>query len=258
MKWYKHDPDAFIAGTAELTLEEIGAYSLILDLLYSRNGNVPNDDRFICRNLRCNPRTWRRVKAALVAKGKIRVFGSNWTANRVELELNSARIRIELASNAAKKRWTINDKIPISHMRPGNANHNHNQNKKDGSDDPLPEKASAEKELFDRGKEILGQNAGGLIRKVLKAKGDNVALARAAIEQASTKQNPLEYAGRIAAGPPDNTPPSIRERTKVGGFYTRLDSPEQRAWERHTGKSIRDRDGGWTYPTQWPPDETKH
>ena len=32
MHWYKRDPDAFIAGTIELTLEEIGAYTLFLTL----------------------------------------------------------------------------------------------------------------------------------------------------------------------------------------------------------------------------------
>jgi hypothetical protein len=60
---------------------------------------------------------------------------------------------------------------------------------------------SGEAELFGRGKQVLGKNAGGLIRKLLTAKRGNVALARAAIEQASTKENPREYIGRIIAGP---------------------------------------------------------
>ncbi len=38
------------------------------------------------------------------------------------------------------------------------------------------------------------------MKNVLKAKGGEVALARAAIEQASTKQNPREYLGAIARG----------------------------------------------------------
>jgi len=67
------------------------------------------------------------------------------------------------------------------------------------------EKPTAEAELFDRGKKVLGPTAGGLIRNLLKAKDGNVALARAAVEQASTKQNPKEFVGRIVAGtpPPD-------------------------------------------------------
>lgn len=60
-----------------------------------------------------------------------------------------------------------------------------------------PTPADAEAELFAKGKSILGKSAGGLIAKVLKAKGGNVALARAAIETASTKNDPREYLGGI-------------------------------------------------------------
>lgn len=52
-------------------------------------------------------------------------------------------------------------------------------------------------ELYRRGKKILGAGAGGLIAKLLKAKGGNIALARAAIETASTKQDPREYVGAL-------------------------------------------------------------
>ncbi len=58
-----------------------------------------------------------------------------------------------------------------------------------------------EADLFRRGKEVLGSDAGSLIAKLKKTKGGSVPLARAAIEQASTKQNPREYIGRVLAGP---------------------------------------------------------
>ena len=58
-------------------------------------------------------------------------------------------------------------------------------------------KKSSDAELYDRGKEILGPNSGGLIKRLLAAKDNNIALARAAIEQASTKSNPREYLGAI-------------------------------------------------------------
>ncbi|MGB5903787.1 MAG: hypothetical protein WBH00_13145 [Xanthobacteraceae bacterium] len=62
-----------------------------------------------------------------------------------------------------------------------------------------------ERELFARGREILGKNAGGQIAKLLKAKGGIVSKARAAIEQAASKDSPSEYiaaAIRSGAGPP--------------------------------------------------------
>ena len=60
--------------------------------------------------------------------------------------------------------------------------------------------ASDEVQLFRRGREVLGENSGGLIANLLKAKGRSVALARSAVEVASTKDNPREYVGRIIAG----------------------------------------------------------
>lgn len=51
----------------------------------------------------------------------------------------------------------------------------------------------AERELFQRGKEVLGKSAGGQIVKLLKSRGGNVALARAVIEAASQKHKPAEY-----------------------------------------------------------------
>ena len=57
-----------------------------------------------------------------------------------------------------------------------------------------------EVELFRRGREVLGKTAGGLISKLLAAKQKNIALARAAIEQASTKSDPREYIGAIIRG----------------------------------------------------------
>ncbi len=55
-------------------------------------------------------------------------------------------------------------------------------------------------ELYRRGKEVLGKTAGGFVRKVLTAKGENVALARAAIEMASQAGDPREYLGAVIAG----------------------------------------------------------
>lgn len=61
-----------------------------------------------------------------------------------------------------------------------------------GAVPPTPEAA-----LFARGREMLGASAGGLIKRLLKAKDGNVALARAALETASTKGNPREYIGGV-------------------------------------------------------------
>jgi len=67
------------------------------------------------------------------------------------------------------------------------------EEKKMASADAPPDPSIPERDYFLRGREVLGKGAGGLIGKLLKAKGGNVALARSALETASTKQNATEY-----------------------------------------------------------------
>ncbi|VIO80080.1 hypothetical protein [Bradyrhizobium ivorense] len=74
---------------------------------------------------------------------------------------------------------------------------------------PQPQPNDPELELFRRGKEVLGQNAGGMIRQLLTAKGGRAPLARAAIEQASTKENPREYIGAIIRGHAEDDKPRV-------------------------------------------------
>jgi hypothetical protein len=59
---------------------------------------------------------------------------------------------------------------------------------------------SPEIDYFRRIKEICGASGGGLGKKLLDAKGGSIPLARAAVEQASTKEDPREYLGAIIRG----------------------------------------------------------
>lgn len=56
-----------------------------------------------------------------------------------------------------------------------------------------PASTDSEKDLYDRGKAILGKSAGGLIRQLLAANSGVIAKARAVLETASTKSDPREY-----------------------------------------------------------------
>src|SRR5262245_388406 len=104
MKWYKRDPDAALAGMLGLTIEERGVYNTIIDLLYSRDGELPTDDDFFARALQCRPQLWRRVRDALIAKGKLHYkTDGKLTANRVERELETARKLLENSSKTGSK-----------------------------------------------------------------------------------------------------------------------------------------------------------
>jgi hypothetical protein len=74
-----------------------------------------------------------------------------------------------------------------------------------------------ERDYFVRGREVLGKGNGALIAKLLKAKGGNVAMARAALEQASQKQNPTEYIAAICRGPPAAKPLTAHQQERETG-----------------------------------------
>lgn len=217
MKWYKHDPEAFKGGTLGLSLEEIGAYVLILDDIYARETGIPDDQGYGCRLLRCDPRVWRRVRARLVHLGKLQVQGQTLTNLRAMSEISSAKLRLTSRQNPNN----INEKTPVraratTTTRKKDAPNGAPQLDLGSSEESLPKAARAnsmiyekgrlmtqEAQLFQAGKDIFGANSGGLIAKLLKAKNGVVPLARAAIEMASTKQNPREYIAKIIRGEAD-------------------------------------------------------
>jgi hypothetical protein len=71
--------------------------------------------------------------------------------------------------------------------------------------------ATPEVEFFRRSKQVFGKHGGALGKKLLDAKGGNVALAHAALLTASTKQDPREYLGAIIRGRGDS-PEDLRAR----------------------------------------------
>lgn len=71
IKWYKRDPERALKGMFGLNLEERGAYNTVLDLIYLRDGNLPDDDRFIAGYLGVDVRVWRRIKTRLIGLDKL-------------------------------------------------------------------------------------------------------------------------------------------------------------------------------------------
>lgn len=105
LPWYKRDPDAFIRGCTDgqLSLEEVGAYSLLIDEMYRRGSPLVDDARVIAGLLRCDLRVWNRIRAALIRKGKIYATGGKFLSNvRVETELKSQYDMREQKSRAAR------------------------------------------------------------------------------------------------------------------------------------------------------------
>lgn len=201
------------ADTAHLSAAQHGAY-LLLIMHYWTTGGLPDDDGALARIACMTPTEWRKTKPIVVT-----FFSTDWKHKRIDSELDKMIKTSEAASRAGKasaaKRSTnpqrnSNDRStdiqrPLNDRAndPANGNptttHSHSHSEKQDAAAAGGEPPSAEKQLFERGKIVLGQNAGGQISKLLKAKG-SVALARAAIETASTKENPREYVAAILRG----------------------------------------------------------
>jgi uncharacterized protein YdaU (DUF1376 family) len=110
MKFYKRDPDRALAGMAELSLKQRGAYNGLLDLLYSRDGDVPDDDRRVAKMLSCHWREWATVKQELIALGKVWIEGGRLMAKRVQETLKEASDYGQRQSKIASERWTKSKK----------------------------------------------------------------------------------------------------------------------------------------------------
>jgi len=111
LKWYKRDPRAALIGMQGMTNEEVGAYNRILDLIYCHDGELADDAGFICHALKCNIRTWRRLKSRLVDLGKIYIHNGCLRNERADEEVKFAQSLLKLSTEAANKRWATYNEI---------------------------------------------------------------------------------------------------------------------------------------------------
>ena len=122
MKWYKRDPNAALDGMACLSYEECGFYNKIIDAFYSRDGNLPDDDWLLGRITHGDIRQVRRLKLALMQKGKLSVdFSGRLAIPRGVATLEDSQKFSELQRERAEKRWKNNDEampLPAKPLQP--------------------------------------------------------------------------------------------------------------------------------------------
>lgn len=101
--WYKRYGADFVHGTLGLTLEEKGAYSLCLDLIYDRGGPIPDDARWLAGVCGVSVRKWNAIRDRLVDVGKLGAEGGFLTNTRAEREIAiAAKTARKLAENGSK------------------------------------------------------------------------------------------------------------------------------------------------------------
>lgn len=164
IRWYKRSPMDALEGMHGLSLEERGAYNTVLDLIYARDNKLPDDERFIAGHLGVDLRVWRRVKASLMAKGKLKVVSGFVRNDRATTEVDTC-LSMHLANSIAgqqsarskgyKIKATPNEinhltATPVVTLVPTpvatNKNKNKNKNKKEIVKKEREDKSSPKKE----------------------------------------------------------------------------------------------------------------
>lgn len=105
LAYYKRYPRDFIEGVsaARLTFEQRGAYAIVLDLIYSHDGDLPDDPRFIAGVLNCSVRLWKSIRLVLIEKEKLFVSGEFLTNKRAdELLEETAKLADKNRENGSK------------------------------------------------------------------------------------------------------------------------------------------------------------
>lgn len=202
----------YLADTSHLDAAESGAY-LHLIMHYWQKGCLPNDEQLLCRIARMRPEQWTAARPIISE-----FFHDGWKHTRIEEELAKSAEVSERRSANAKLRWSKGNANALQEDSKHSANSMHHahvpqpQSQKSSSSDSkgsseappveksLPAEKTPEARVYARGKEILGQSAGGLVKKLLVAKNNSIPQAMAALEMAAGVAEPREYLGAIIRG----------------------------------------------------------
>lgn len=80
--WYKRFPSDFLRGQHGIGPAQIGAYNVIVDVIYDRAGTCPNDPRWIGGFLGCSPRMARSLIDDLLRLDKLYLDAEGFLRNR--------------------------------------------------------------------------------------------------------------------------------------------------------------------------------
>lgn len=101
--WYRRFPDNFLGGINGMTLEEKGAYGVVIDMIYQRGGPIADEPRYIAGICNCSVRKWNAIRARLIALGKLYEIDGHLMNERAGVELEkAAKLARERAENGAK------------------------------------------------------------------------------------------------------------------------------------------------------------
>jgi uncharacterized protein YdaU (DUF1376 family) len=208
LPYYLRYPEAFADATFGWPLELKGAYSIILDMIYARDGKLMDDARGIAGALGCSVRKWNQIKSKLIELGKLQVVDGIIRNSRADDHLISRRTyqdkqaknRAAPNKNKAKAKPAktyARDLIPSEDIS--------SEPKGSGADAP-PEPVSVKAQIWAVGRPMFDAAgtskaaAGAVIGKLIKTKGEIEALSIITAMRADPPMDPEAYLWAIIRG----------------------------------------------------------
>src|SRR5690349_1643902 len=99
-----------------LNLEQKGAYSCVLDLIYDNGGPIPDNPQWIARVCGCSVRKWKIIKEELIGLGKLYLVDGKIANQRADKQtLSEEKEAQKLSENGMKGAEKTNVKKPVLH-----------------------------------------------------------------------------------------------------------------------------------------------
>lgn len=219
--WFKHDIPAWMDGTEDLPDGAYRAYHVICQLIYLHEGPIALNEHGIAGRCHQHVLTFRKNLKTLIDAGKLTLVDGRLSNDRAAIELQQVANQRATSgkggrgSSGVAKRLVggspeVDPRLTVGQsdnpLKTNNVilsplfDHEHHKTRleKTREEEAPLAPSSPEKDYFARCRQVLGDRHGGpLGAKLLSAKSKNIAIARAAIETASTKDRPREYIGAI-------------------------------------------------------------
>ena len=116
--WFKFFGRDFRDGVrGVLTLEEAGAYTIVLSLIYETENRLLDDERIICAHLNVDGRVWRRIRRRLIEVGKLTLEDGLLVNARATSELSSALLVSEVRQKSGRSGGEQSGKSRANQMK---------------------------------------------------------------------------------------------------------------------------------------------
>jgi uncharacterized protein YdaU (DUF1376 family) len=103
--WYKRFPQDFAMGVRGMPLDEIGAYTLLIDAMHDRGESLPDDPQFLSALLGVATKSATSIVDKLVRRGKVYRRADRIGNARVDRDLEAAKRYSDAQRERVEARW---------------------------------------------------------------------------------------------------------------------------------------------------------